>query len=210
MPQPLKPYGVFRGQKHGEWDWYVVDPAADSIDDAIARWHDSNGQKNYAALTTLIYLATIVLSTAGLTLGLGFLAWDAREAGTYILLGLIGLSLGLLAGFLLTEMLPTGARQHVADPENVMKLTRYVDEWSDSTTPHADIWNLNLEISRYLEIENLGFDAGTPEGRWATAEVGEFVRERAELQKKRVDQTAARVGFTVPKGGLHLYDETDE
>ena len=207
---PQLPHGVFRGQREGGWDLYVIDPAVPSVESVIDQWNGAWERTNPTWLQRLVFGATLVVVVAVIVIGLGYFVWRSREWGTYLLLLGLAIIVGVIAGWGVESTIPGRGRKNVEPPDGVMTLSHYVQDWVSPSTAHTDVWELNLEIVRYLQLERISFDESTPEGAWAAAEVGGLVQGRADLQEQRVKDVAGRVGFVIPDTGLDHYSDDYE
>jgi len=206
VAQPSMPFGVFRGKRRGDWDWFVVNPEVDDVEQRFREWQESNAPSNPPFWRGLIMWSVFAVIAVAVGVGLPLLVLHAKETGTWVLC-LLG---GIVAGFasmIFTSGLGQGA-EPLADDAPIMRLNPNLIEWVRSTTPLVDVWDLNLEVARSTRLDRVHTgeaDDGTDS--WASEVLGDYVGELRSAQLSRVRHTANRVGFVIPPSGLWAGDD---
>lgn len=202
MAQPSMPFGVFRGKRLDEWNWYIADPRAGDIATTIEQWRAANDSSNKPAWRRVLFwiVFAIVIVVVGVVIPLFF--WSAREVGTYGFMLLAGLLTGITGAWRLDSLF--GEPQSPPLVEGVARLDPNLESWVRDTMPVADVWDLNVEVSGAVALELLSLQANDPS---LTTGILDVIDEKRDEQFARVRDVGARVGYDIPQGGFELDDE---
>jgi hypothetical protein len=206
MAQPSMPFGVFRGKRRGDWDWFVVNPEVGDVEERIRRWQESNAPSNPPAWRAVIMWLVFAVVGAAVGIGVPLLVFHAQEPGTWALFLLAGTVAGFISMIFTSEL--GQSAEPPADDAQIMRLNSNLTEWVRSTTPLVDVWDLNFEVARSTRLDRVHTgDADDGTESWTMEVLGDYLSELRSAQLSRVRYVAHRVGFVIPPSGFWVGDD---